>query len=147
MKLLNIKTIALLEATKGVLALIVALGVHTLAGIKFQTTIENIVTHLHLNPANQLPNLIINAVKDISNVKLVLLSMAAILYALVRFIEAYGLWKRYRWTEWFALISGAVYLPMEAYEFIHTTSLLSAIILLINSIIVLYMYKTISGLN
>jgi len=29
------------------------------------------------------------------------------------FVEAYGLWNELHWAEWFAVISGAVYVPFE----------------------------------
>ncbi len=37
-------------------------------------------------------------------------------YSGARSVEAYGLWFERRWAEWFALISGAIYLPVEIYE-------------------------------
>ncbi len=30
-------------------------------------------------------------------------------------LESYGLWFAKRWAEWFALLSGSVYLPVELY--------------------------------
>ncbi|MFT6978268.1 MAG: uncharacterized membrane protein (DUF2068 family) [Shewanella psychromarinicola] len=58
----------------------------------------------------------------------------------MRFIEAYGLWHNMRWTQWFALLSGAIYLPFEFYEMMSHFSLLSVIVLLINLVVVMYMY-------
>ncbi len=37
-------------------------------------------------------------------------------YALVRFVEAYGLWQGRRWAEWLAALSAGIYLPFEIYE-------------------------------
>ncbi len=39
-----------------------------------------------------------------------------LVYSAIRFAEATGLWLEKQWAEWFALISGCLYLPIEIYE-------------------------------
>ena len=136
----GLKPIAVIEASKGLLALVVSLGIHQLAGDNIQQIAENLLTHLHLNPASHYPSVLLHFIDNLKDVNLMLVSLGALVYALIRFVEAYGLWHKYRWTEWFALISGGIYLPFEIYELITDTNLLSFSALLINSIIVLYMY-------
>jgi uncharacterized membrane protein (DUF2068 family) len=137
----GIRAVAVLEASKGILALIVALGLHVYAGQNLSLLASELVTHLHLNPASHYPNIFIAAIGSISPSSLSLLSLGAVAYTLIRFIEAYGLWCNKRWTQWFALVSGAIYLPFELYEMINHFSVLSVIVLLINLAIVLYMYR------
>jgi ABC-type amino acid transport substrate-binding protein len=60
-------------------------------------------------------------------------------YSAMRFVEAYGLWKRRVWAEWFALISGALYVPFEAYELVRRPTLIHLAVLVINLGIVFYM--------
>ncbi|MDF4533767.1 DUF2127 domain-containing protein, partial [Vibrio parahaemolyticus] len=55
----------------------------------------------------------------------------------------YGLWHNLLWTEWFALLSGAIYLPFEVYELFAHPGVFSMAALLINLVIVLYMYRII----
>ena len=43
------------------------------------------------------------------------LALGALVYAAVRSIEAYGLWREREWAQWFALLSTALYLPPELY--------------------------------
>lgn len=124
------------------LALLVGLGLHTLTGDTIKKSAEILASHLHLDPTNELSSIIIHTAKDLNNTRLLLISIAAIIYSLIRFIEAYGLWHRYRWTEWFALLSGSIYLPYEFFKFVTTNNLLNAAILLINLIIVIYMGNT-----
>jgi uncharacterized membrane protein (DUF2068 family) len=45
-----------------------------------------------------------------------MLAALAAAYAIVRFVEAYGLWLGRRWAEWFAALSAGIYLPFEVYE-------------------------------
>jgi uncharacterized membrane protein (DUF2068 family) len=60
-------------------------------------------------------------------------------YAIVRFAEAYGLWNDREWAEWFALLSGAMYLPWEMYSLMRHPLPVKWAILLANLAIVLYM--------
>jgi uncharacterized membrane protein (DUF2068 family) len=68
------------------------------------------------------------------------MAIGAAAYTLIRFIEAYGLWHNLRWTQWFALVSGAIYLPLELYEVVNHFNLMSVVVLIINLLVVGYMY-------
>jgi uncharacterized membrane protein (DUF2068 family) len=67
------------------------------------------------------------------------LAALALLYATVRFVEAYGLWHVRAWAEWFAIISGSVYIPIEIYELFHRTTWMRALVLATNLAIVAYL--------
>jgi uncharacterized membrane protein (DUF2068 family) len=57
----------------------------------------------------------------------------------MRFIEAYGLWSIRAWAEWFAIVSGGVYLPAELYELIQRPTAVKAVVLIVNIAIVAYL--------
>ncbi len=62
------------------------------------------------------------------------------IYAIVRFVEATGLWLEKEWAEWFALLSGAMYMPWEIYEIIrHSDDKIRWTIFIFNILIVLYL--------
>ena len=42
-----------------------------------------------------------------------MLAIGALVYAAVRSVEAYGLWRAQEWAQWFALLSTALYLRPE----------------------------------
>jgi uncharacterized membrane protein (DUF2068 family) len=67
-----------------------------------------------------------------------MLAAASISYSCVRFVEAYGLWKQRNWAQWFALLSGVLYLPWEILAWIQRPSPLHAAIIAINALIVAY---------
>ncbi|MBB1437790.1 DUF2127 domain-containing protein [Shewanella sp. SG41-4] len=136
----GIRAVAVLEASKGLLSLLVAVGLHEYAGQNLSILAIKLVTQLHLNPASHYPGIFISAVGSVSQSSLTLMAFGAAVYTSVRFIEAYGLWHNMRWTQWFALLSGAIYLPFELYEMMSHFSLLSVIVLLINLVVVMYMY-------
>jgi uncharacterized membrane protein (DUF2068 family) len=145
MSMTGLRSIAIFEASKGLVALFVSLGIHLLAGDSAKQVAEKLVTHLHLNPANPLPNIIIRAAGELNNSRLLFLAFGAFVYSVIRFIEAYGLWNELRWVEWFALLSGAIYLPIEIYECFINTNLLSAALLSINLLIVWYIYNVLQN--
>jgi uncharacterized membrane protein (DUF2068 family) len=63
-------------------------------------------------------------------------------YGLVRFVEAYGLWRGRRWAEWFAAVSGGIYIPFELYELFKGVTGLSLGALVVNVFIVGLMINT-----
>jgi uncharacterized membrane protein (DUF2068 family) len=104
-----------------------------------QLVAERLMTHLHLNPASHYPNVLITAAAPVSDENINLVAACVILYTLIRFIEAYGLWHQKRWIEWFALISGAVYIPFEIREIIIYFNFLTVSALLVNLVVVAYL--------
>jgi uncharacterized membrane protein (DUF2068 family) len=109
-------TVALIEAAKGALVLLVGFGLLALLHHDIQRFAERLIAHAHLNPAARYPRIFIEAASHLTDVRLVLLAVGAVVYSVVRFIEAYGLWHARRWAEWVAALSGAIYIPFELVE-------------------------------
>jgi uncharacterized membrane protein (DUF2068 family) len=138
----GLRTVALLEAAKGAVVLLVGFGLLSLAHHDVQEFAERLVAHTHLNPAARYPHIFINAAAQLTDSRLWLLAAAAGGYSFVRFIEAYGLWFGRRWAEWFAALSGAVYIPFELLELGKQVSTLSVGALTLNLVIVGFMAYT-----
>ena len=134
----GIRTVALLEAGKGALVMVAGLGLLSLLHKDVQHAAESVVRHLHLNPARHYPRVFIDAATKMTEQRLWLLAAGAIGYAVARGVEAYGLWRLRPWAEWFAIVSGGIYLPVEVYELIRHATVLKAAVLLTNVAIVLY---------
>lgn len=132
----GVRAIAVLEAAKGGLVLVVGFGLLSLIHHNVQQVAEQVVSHLHLNPANRYPQIFIAAAAAMSEARVVLLAAGAAAYSLVRFVEAYGLWRRRPWAEWFAAVSGAIYIPFEIYELLDRRSWLSVGALAVNLLVV-----------
>ena len=132
----TVRAVALFEGAKG--ALVFAAGFSTLSLIHHdaQRLAEQLVAHLHLNPASRYPRIFLDAAADLTDARLWLLAALAGTYALVRFVEAYGLWRERRWAEWLAAVSGAIYIPFELYELFKGFNWLSLGALLANIFIV-----------
>jgi uncharacterized membrane protein (DUF2068 family) len=138
-KLVALRTVAVFEAAKGLLVLVLGLGVLRLMHKNLEDFAEQIIRFLHASPGGRLSNLFIHAANHTTDKGLWALAAAALVYAIVRFAEAYGLWNDCEWAEWFALLSGAMYLPWELYSLTRHPHPIKWVILLANLAIVLYM--------
>jgi len=141
----GLKVVAILEALKGFTSLIVGLGIHELAGKNIPKILGSLLSQLHLNPASYLPSIILHKASFLNSSNLMLITLGALIYSTIRLVEAYGLWNGLVWTEWFALLSGALYLPFEVYEVIVHIGILSILVLSINIAVVWYMYSLLRG--
>ncbi len=135
----GLKIIALFEACKGVLVLFTGLALFSLMHQDIQSIAEQLVGHLHLNPAKNIPKIFIAAAGNLANGQLSFFAFLALLYSALRFVEAYGLWFAQRWSEWLALLSGGVYLPIELFELAKGFTWLKIVFVSINLLVVLYM--------
>lgn len=134
-----LRGVALFEAAKGALVLVAGFGLVRLLHREGDQVADLLVSHLHLNPANQHARIFVDLLADLASGKLWLLATLALVYALVRFIEAYGLWRNRAWAKWFAALSGGIYVPFEAYALYLGFSWLKLAALVINVAVVLYM--------
>lgn len=135
----GLRTIAMVEAFKGAIVLVIGFGLLSFLGRDAEEAAEHLINRLHLNPAHHYPQIFIQAMGDVTDSGLWVLAGLAALYSLVRFVEAYGLWYHRRWAEWLAALSGAVYVPVEIYEIAHHSSWIKIAALVINLAIVAYM--------
>jgi uncharacterized membrane protein (DUF2068 family) len=138
----TVRAIALFEATKGALVLLAGFGGLSLVHRDAQRIATELVGHLHLNPAKKYQNIFIDTAAHLTDARLWMLATLAAAYAVVRFCEAYGLWKGRRWAEWLAAGSGGIYVPFELYELFQGFNWLSVAALLVNVLIVGVMINT-----
>jgi uncharacterized membrane protein (DUF2068 family) len=135
----GIRIVAVFEALKGALVLAAGFGLLSLLHHDLQATAERLVRHSHLDPARHYPRIFIEAASHTNDSKLRSLAALAFLYAAGRFIEAYGLWHVRVWAEWFAIITGSLFLPVEVYELLRQPTAMRGFVLLINLAIVAYL--------
>jgi uncharacterized membrane protein (DUF2068 family) len=131
--------VALLEAAKGTVVLLAGFGVLALLHRDLQHVAEMLVHHLHLNPARHYPRIFLEAAARTTDTRLWMLAAGAFAYCVVRFVEAYGLWRERWWAEGFAALSGAVYMPFEIYRLARGAGWVSATALAINALVVAFM--------
>lgn len=139
----GLRGIALFEAGKGLLAVMVAIWLLSLLHKDIQDVAEHLLHFLHrifrLNPDGHLARSIIRGARRVTPGNLHLWIGGTILYSIIRFAEAAGLWLEKQWAEWFALISGCLYLPIEIYELAHHATPIKWAIFATNLLIVAYL--------
>ena len=135
----GLRAVASLELGKGLLVLLLGFGAVSLVHKDVWDVAETLLKFLHVNRDRHYAQVFLNLADNLTDAKLWGLAAVAAAYSVIRFVEAYGLWLERAWAEWFALISGALYVPFEAYELWHRPTPIRATVLLINLGIVFYM--------
>ena len=135
----GLRAVATFEAIKGLIVLLLGLGVLTLLHKDAECAAENLLLHLHLNPDRHLGHAILHAASNVTDARLWGIAAGALAYTGVRFTEAWGLWNRRIWAEWFALLSGLLYVPWEVIKVIERPSWVHIGLFVGNILIVLYM--------
>jgi len=140
MKFEGLNAIAIIEGVKGVFDLLIAIGLNSLAGQDLhQLTVQSLELW-GLSPTDEYPSKLLDFVDKISQKNLILVTLVAFVYGSSRFVMMYGLWHKLLWVEWFAFLSGSAYIPFELYAIYQDVNVFSCLALLINIVIVSYLY-------
>ena len=135
----TLQAIAIYEAIKGVLVLLLIMGLVSLLHHDIRHVVLNIIGHFGLNAQAHYPSLVLHwadVLNDSNQQSLFLLGAS---YAALRLIESYGLWFGHVWAEWLAALSGSIYLPFEARHMWHVPSWSSLLIFFFNALMVTYL--------
>ena len=135
----GLHVVAIFEATKGLLVLVTGFGLLSFLHKDLHMAAEQLVRHLHINPARHYPIIFIDAANHLDDMHLWVLAFSALLYSTVRFVEAFGLWKQRQWAEWFALLTGGMYIPVELFAIMRRVTWPKVAIFIVNLGIVGYM--------
>lgn len=135
----GLRGVAFFEALKGVLALVGAFWVLSLRHKDLLKVAEHMLRRFHIAPDRHAAHLLMHFAEKINGKDLRIVLLLFLVYAAIRFTEAAGLWLEKEWAEWFALISGTIYVPVEITELIRHPNLTTWGVLTINMLIVLYM--------
>jgi uncharacterized membrane protein (DUF2068 family) len=135
----GVRTVATFEFTKGIVVLLAGLGVFSMRHKDIWGVAESLLEFLHANPHHHFVGIFIDLVYKVSDIRLWKIATIAVVYVILRFVEAYGLWYVRPWAEWLAIASGSIYIPFEVADLLRRPDVLRLLILVINVAIVLYM--------
>ncbi len=136
---LGLRGVALFEAFKGLLAVVGAFWVLSLRHKDLLKVAEHMLRTFHIAPDRHAAQAFMHFAERINGRDLRIVLLLVLVYAAIRFTEAAGLWLEKEWAEWFALISGAIYVPLEVTELVRRPNPVKWSVLSINLLIVLYM--------
>ncbi len=136
----GLRTVALVEALKGVLVLVIAFALITMIrhDVDLQDVAMNILDFLHVDADRKPAGMFLDVAGKIMDWNPLTVGLICGVYCTLRFVEFYGLWFARIWAEWLAIVSGAIYLPFEIYELVRQPSPLHWGLLITNIIVVAY---------
>ena len=133
------RALAAFEAAKGVVVLLLACGVLDLVHKNLDQVAERLAKILHFHPGGKLSRLFEEVATDETNGTLLALAAAALIYAAVRLVLSYGLWRDRPWAQWVELLWTGLYLPPELYWLLHHPSWVRGAVFVMNIVILLFL--------
>jgi uncharacterized membrane protein (DUF2068 family) len=131
--------VALFEGAKGLLVLVAGFGLLSFIHKDVHEVAVRLVEHFNFNPASHYPRIFLDLTERIDDTRLWSMAIAAAMYSVVRMIEAVGLWMRKTWAEWFAVLTGGMYIPVEIYEVARRVTWPRVTVLVVNLGVVSYL--------
>ncbi len=135
----GIRIVSIFEAAKGLIVLFTGFGLLLLIHKDLHSVGEQLVRHLHLNPAKHYPEIFIDAISRLHDRQLWALALSALIYCVARLVEAYGLWVQQQWAKWFGFLTGGMYIPVEIYENLRGVTWPKMAVMIVNIYIVAYL--------
>lgn len=132
-----LRGVALLEFAKGALVLVAAVSLYWIDPSDVASAFLNF---LHISPDHHFARWLFMLTDKLGDIKFWHILVGASCYSGLRFAESYGLWRARAWAEWIALISGAIYLPVEIKFLAHRITFFHVGVLVVNIAIVLFMF-------
>ncbi len=133
---MGVRLIAVWEAAKGVLVLLVAGVAVWFLNPDAVSALGKLAGQLHLDPTGHLAQAFQRAGEKLTDVHLSLIAVGAGVYTLLHFVEAYGLWRQRRWGWMLGIASAGIYLPVEIWEIAHHPTWTSVGVFLLNIVII-----------
>jgi uncharacterized membrane protein (DUF2068 family) len=136
-----LRSIALFEAVKGALAFAAGCGLISLRHTDLHSAVDAFLLRHGIDPETHYRRLFIESVARATHQHEAQIAAVAFAYAVIRFAEAYGLWREKHWAEWFAVISAGLYLPLELNHLLRHPTELTVAVTLLNIAILIYLAR------
>ena len=137
----GIVLIAGFKLLKGLLLLIVGLGLLKLVHAEVATLLSKLLEELHLNTHSRVLHALVLKVDVLQPQTILVMSLVSMAYAVMLLVEGVGLWFERAWAGYLTVISTSLFLPFELYEVMKHVTALRVIVLLLNIAIVVYLIR------
>jgi uncharacterized membrane protein (DUF2068 family) len=137
--LYGLRTIAVMEWLKGAGALGAGVLLILHPDPSFGRAAERILRALHIARNSDLAIEVIRWARRIEIRHLHWMLALIFVYATLRMAEGWGLWRARTWAEWFGVLNGLLYLPIELFELSKGFNWVKFSVLLINLLVVWYL--------
>jgi len=135
-----LRAVASFEFTKGIFVLSIGLCALLLVHRDAWVIAESLLARLHINTDRRSAQLFLDFADRLTDASLWAAAELAFAYSLLRFVEAYGLWRQRTWAEWLAFVSGTLFLPLEIRGLMRGITVPRSSVFAANLGIVLYMF-------
>jgi uncharacterized membrane protein (DUF2068 family) len=134
----GLRTVAIFEAIKGVAVIALCVVLLSLLHKDLDAVVDHLTHWLRLNPDSRLADWFYDLADRTTGRGIWAAVTVGLAYSCCRFVEAYGLWHERQWAEWFAVISGAMFVPAEVIAIIAHPHPARFVVLVCNILIVLF---------
>jgi uncharacterized membrane protein (DUF2068 family) len=134
-----LRLVALFEFAKGLFVLCIGVVALLLVHKDAWLIAESVLAVLHISTDRHSAQLFLDFADRLTDAKLWAAARLALAYSVLRFAEAYGLWKQRTWAEWVALLSGTLGLPWEIRMIVREVTFMRVAIFIGNLAIIFYM--------
>ena len=135
----GVRLIAAFKLLKGLVLLAVGIGAIKLLHKDLALEVERWADILRVDPHNRYFLRLVAKVLTLDPRKLRELSVGTFFYSAMDLTEGTGLLLGKRWAEYFTIITTSSFIPLEIYEVARHMSAASAIVLLLNITVVIYL--------
>ena len=135
----GLAVIAWFKLIKGVLLLLLGLGLLKLVRAEIATLFSLVIEILHLNADSRLIHGLILKVDALQPHSVLVAGLVSLGYAGMLLVEGIGLWLEFSWAAYLTVVSTSLLLPLEIYEVIQQVSMLRIGVLVVNLVIVGYL--------
>ncbi len=137
----GLRTVAVLETLKGAAVIALCIVLLSLLHKDLDTVVDHLTELLRLNPDSRVADWFYDLADRTTGRGIWTAVSVGLAYSACRFVEGYGLWHERHWAEWFAVISGAIYLPFELIAVITHPHWIRFGVFLGNIVVVLYILR------
>ena len=135
----GLAVIAVFKVVKGLLLLLLGLGLLKLMHAEISTLFSLLIEALHLNADSRFIHTLVLKVDALQPNSVLLAGLISLGYAGMLLVEGIGLWMELTWAAYLTVVSTSLLLPFELYEVIEQVSMLRIGVLLLNLVIVAYL--------
>lgn len=126
---------------KGLLLLLLAMGVYSLSDNNLPEEFRQMLRFLHLDPEKKFFADVAEKIKGITTSNMVWIAGGTVFYSLFSLVEGTGLIFRVSWAGWLAIGESMFFIPIEIYDLMHKFSFTVVAILGLNVAIVWYLLQ------
>ena len=130
-----------IKLLKGVLFVTLAIVAWCLSDNDLPVEFQNLLHLLRLNPERRFFTNLAVQVGKITEVNVLWVAAGTLVYSLFSLVEGIGLMFRVSWAGWLAIGESAFFIPIELYELSHKFSVMVFVILMLNVIMVSYLFE------